>query len=328
MNDLYRMFDAAPTGMFQVDKDSARDWNEKGWGIFWTVNQFNGARRKENLHRIVAWAIDMDDGSKQEQHDKLQASPLVPSLIVETRRGYQAYWLATACRKDGPPKAEHWNALVLERLVPHFGSDKNARDLCRVLRVPGYKHMKDPSSPFNVRVVWKHHVGYTERQIADAFKWVPDRSMHDQALRDAQRDAREKARRDAIANGAEPTESLLGSVADFFGRAVMPTESLWDAVWSLDCEDGLQRLSGHWAVGGETYTFRRTGRGNLNLFVNGKSSSCFIDENKRIGSLAGGGPTLVQWLRWYQHPWRTVLDVLFEIYPHLRDIDEAAKGKS
>lgn len=310
MNDLYRMLDSDPSGMFPVSKAEARDWNEKGWGIFWTVNAFDGARRKENLTRIVAWAIDMDDGTKQQQRDRLLASPIIPSLIVETKRGYQAYWLATTCPNYGAPKAENWNAIVLERLVPHFGSDKNARDLCRVLRVPGFKHMKDPANPFMVRIVWKHHVGYTERQIGAAFRWVPSKSSLDEAQRHAQREAREKARRDAVANGADATESL------------------WDAVWALDCEDGLSRLSGHWAVGGETYTFRRTGRGNLNLFVNGKSSSCFIDENKRIGSLQGGGPTLVQWLRWYQHPWKTVLDVLFEIYPHLREVDLATKGKA
>ncbi len=229
----------------------------------------------------------------------------MPSLVVETKRGYQAYWLAA----DG--KAEHWNAIVLERLVPHFGSDANARDLCRILRVPGFLHLKDPSDPFLVKRVWTHPVRYTERQVAEAFAWIPNKQAHEAHLKEAQRaaqaEAREHAKRAAVAAGMSPTETL------------------WEAIWNLDCEDGLLRLSGHWACGGEAYTFRPTSRGNKNLFVDGKSSSCFVDSNKRIGSLQGGGPTLVQWLRWFKHDWKTVIAVLKEIYPSLADIDEQAK---
>lgn len=308
----YRMSDRSDPGTSKaaipVARDEARSWNtpDKGFGIFATVNSFNGARRKENIVKVNAWAIDIDDGSKTEQHDRLLKSPLVPSLIVETKRGFQAYWVA----KDGKP--EHWNAIVLERLVPWFGSDKNARDLCRILRVPGFLHLKDPAEPFRVTERWRQAVAYSERQMASEFPWVPDRKAHEASLQEAKRaaetSAREHARRAAIAAG------------------MAPTETLWEAIWNLDCEDGLNRLSGHWAVGGERYEFRRTARGNLNLFVNGAASSCFLDEQKRIGSMDGGGPTLVQWIRWFKHPWKTVLEVMFEIYPHLRDIDAAAKA--
>lgn len=310
MSQLYRMCDlptAESKAAIPVTVDEARRWNtpEHGFGIFVTVNSFNGPRRKENLTRINAWAVDMDEGTKQQMHDRLLKSPLVPSIIVETKRGYQAYWAA----RDG--KAEHWNALVLERLVPFFGSDANARDLCRILRVPGFLHLKDPADPFKIRKVWEHQVVYTERQIAEAFTWVANKAEHQRHLSEAQRalerEAREKARQAAIASGN------------------IPTETLWDAIWNLDCEEGLARLSGHWAVGGEKYTFRPTGRGNLNVYVDGKSSSCFIDANKRIGSLDGGGPTLVQWLLWFKHPYRTVIEVLKEIFPQLVEIDEAAK---
>lgn len=306
---FYRMHDAPEStkAAIVVEKSDAKNWNtpEKGFGIFMTVNEFDGARRKECLRKINAWAVDMDDGTKQEQHDRLLKSPLIPSLIVETKRGYQAYWIA----KDG--KAEHWNAIVLERLVPFFGADNNARDLCRILRVPGFLHLKNPAEPFLVRTVWQNHNAYRERDIAQAFKWIPNKQEHDRALAEAKRtldiEARDKARQSAIAQGH------------------IPTETLWEAIWALDCEEALRRLSGHWAVGGEQYTFRSTSRGNLNVFVDGKSSSVFIDENKRIGSLDGGGPTIVQWLRWFKHDWKTVLTVIKETFPQLAEIDEAAK---
>ena len=49
--------------------------------------------------------------------------------------------------------------------------------------MPGFLHLKDPTEPFLVRARWKHEVAYTERQVADAFPWVPDKSAHEQALR-------------------------------------------------------------------------------------------------------------------------------------------------
>lgn len=309
MTTWYRMSDRPDEtkAAIEIRPEEARSWNtpELGFGIFATVNSFNGPRRKECLSKINAWAIDMDEGTKAEMHAKLHRSPLVPSRIVETKRGYQAYWLAADA------KAEQWNAVLLERLVPYFGSDANARDLCRILRVPGSLHLKDPTSPFRCRIVWQYEVAYKTRDMADAFPWVASKQAHEAHMREAQRvaqaEAREHAKRAAIAAGMSPTETL------------------WEAIWNLDCEDGLMRLSGHWSVGGETYTFRSTARGRMNLFVDGKSTSVFVDENKRIGSLDGGGPTLVQWLRWFKHDWKTVIAVLKEIYPALADVDEAAR---
>lgn len=301
MSGLYRMCDL-PTAESKPaiaikDKAEAAYWNtpELGYGIFATVNSFNGPRRKENLTRINAWAIDMDDGTKQQMHDKLEAFIAPPSLIVETKRGYQAYWFA----RDARP--ECWDYIVLERLVPHFGSDANARDLCRILRVPGFLHLKDPADPFPVMKVWQHKVFYTEHQFVNLLEkelpWRPSKQRHAAHL--------------AEARASSPTFSA--------------SDTLWDAIWNLNCEEGLGRLSGHWAVGGEAYTFRRTTRGNLNIFVNGKSTSCFLDESRRIGSLDGGGPTLVQWLRWFKHDWKTVIAVLKEIFPQLVEVDEVAK---
>jgi len=311
MHQWYRMSDrpdAESKAAIPISREEASRWNtpEIGLGIFMAVNSFDGPRRKECLTKINAWAIDMDDGTKAEQYAKLASSPLVPSLIVETKRGYQAWWNA----KDSKP--EHWNAIVLERLVPFFGSDKNARDLCRILRVPGYLHLKDPNDPFLVRVAWKHSVSYTERQIGDAFEWVPDpktqRVAHDEQRRAAEVELRAHNR-----------------------SSVTPSESLWDAVYALDCEEGLARLSGHWAVGGERYKFVRASNGNLNIYIdNGsgwKSSSCFVDRSKRIGSMTGGGPTIVKWLRWFKHDWKTVIAVLREVFPRLAEIDDAARAQ-
>ena len=300
----FRMYDPEPRGVFAVEPGEAEHWNVDGWGVFATLNSFaGGVRRKENLQRIRAWAVDIDEGEKAAQAKRLLDAPLLPSRIVETKRGYQAHWFA----KSGAVAA-HWDAIVLERLVPYFGADKNARDLCRILRVPGFFHWKDPANPFLVKRVWKLEVAYTEQQIAQAFPWQASRERHQEQLADAQRrahvEAREKARQAAAAAGR------------------VPSQSLWDAIYDLDQREALTRLSGTSIVDGQSYTFRRASRGHYNILVDGDGCSCFVDGNGRIGSMSGGGPTVVQWCKWLGKGYPEIIAALKAAFPHLVEIDE------
>lgn len=279
----YRLHDSQPgSGMLELAPEEAPRWNAAGWGIFATVQKFRGARRKENLERVRAWAIDLDGGDKAAQVKRLLRAPLPPSSIVETKNGHHVYWYA-----DGASVERY--ATILDRLVTLFGADKNARDLARVLRVPGYLHLKDPKNPFRVR----HAYGpvatrtYTEAQMLLAFP--PTAAELEQRRRHAEH-RREYAPSD---------------------------DGFWDRVWSLDCKDGLERLSGHGAVGGERYEFKRTGRGTLNIVVDGKGTSCWIDTAGRIGSKTKGGPSLYAWLRWFGNTPRECVRVLKDLYPHL-----------
>ncbi len=223
----------------------------------------------------------MDAGTKEEQRLRLNKSLLEPSLIVETKRGYQAYWNA----KDAKP--EHWNAIVLERLVPFFGSDPNARDLARILREPGYLHLKDLAAPFMVKTVFESKVSYTEEQIATRFKPVPKVEP---------KEIHERVKRETKFTGSD----------DF-----------WDQVYSLDCEEALSRLSGHPAVGGEQYTFRRMANGNRNIYVDGKGTSAWVDKHGHIGSLSGGGPTIAQWLKWFRIDYAEAAKIIKQLFPQL-----------
>lgn len=300
-SQLYRMDDrpdAQSKAAIRCNRDEAAAWNvpDRGFGVFRTVNDFgDDPRRKEHLKRINAWAIDIDEGTKAEQHARLQASPLVPTMVVETKRGYQAYW----CARDG--KAEHWNAIVLERLVAHFGADRNARDLCRILRCPGFLHLKDPADPFMVRTVWQHEVSYSERQMAAAWPWRC-------ATAERVAESRADAGKAALAHGSASGVALGGE--------------FWAAVAALDCRDGLERLSGSGYCNGERFTFRRVSSGNQNIFCDGRGTSCWVDADGKIGSLDKGGPFLSHWLRWYGNDWPTTVRALKEIYPHLVDADE------
>lgn len=290
--------DAPSKAAVPVDEETAIRLNNPRdcKGVFRTVNDFGtGPRRKEYLRRIVAWAVDIDDGTKDEQRARLLSSPLVPSEIVETKRGYQAYWNA----RDGQP--EHWNAIVLERLVPFFGADRNARDLCRILRCPGFLHLKDPADPFMVQTVHEWQVSYTERQIGEAFRWVCSTPHHI---------AEQRAEVRASVPGAEPSG-----------------DEFWQAVANLDCRDALERFSGSPLCRSERFTFRRVSSGNWNILIDGKGCSCWIDTSGKIGSSDKGGPFITNWLRWYGNDWRTVIEAVKAAYPHLAEIDERCKAR-
>jgi hypothetical protein len=267
-------------GAFKIDKTEASDWNKKGFGIFWTVQELKGERRKENLVKINSWAIDIDGGEKPYHLEKL-TSVCYPSLVIETKNGYHAYWNA----KDATQ--ENFEAIVSDRLVPFFNADKKAKDLARILRVPGYLHQKDPSDPFMIVEVWKYDVRYSEHQMFSLFQLDNEKEKES--------NAKQELRKVFQSDGND----------------------LWEKIYNLDCEQALERLSGTEAIGSERITFRRVANGNLNIIANGKQTSCWIDQNKRIGSLDGGGPTVWQWVNWYHRNHKYTYEILKNYFGEL-----------
>lgn len=98
-----------------------------------------------------AWIVSLDDGPHRVQLQRIQRSPLVPSYVAETATGHQVYFAAKQ------PRAEAYDAIVLELLAPFFGATGITLD--GFARKPGYRVSK----------IWSHNVSYTERQIVSAF---------------------------------------------------------------------------------------------------------------------------------------------------------------
>ena len=249
-------------------------------GIFAPINFFHSPERKNsNVKKIGAWAIDMDEGSKPQQMAKLMRSPLEPSIIVESKRGYHAYWLARNAR------TENYKEVVAKRLVPYFGADKNATDISRVLRVPNFKHWKDENDPFDVKEVYRNEGAfYTEPQMHAYFPNPDDRKK---------REARPK-------------------------HIAFENDGFWSRVYELNCEHALDAFSGDAIVSGEMYDFKNAGgRGGKNIIVNGEGTSCWIDANGKIGSSDGGGPSIANWLYWHCKDWAMVAKALINKFPEL-----------
>lgn len=278
----YRMIDTGGGPALEIVPMEASKWNEQGFGIFWAVQDFgNQPRQKKFLKKINSWCIEMDSGTKDQQLEKLERAPY-PSSVIETKRGFHVYYNA----EDAV--AENYQEIVQDRLIPYFKADPNAKDICRILRVPGFKHLKNPKEPFEVKEIFKCDVRYTERQMRFNFKL----NEKEEKLSRAKQELRKEFK----------TEG----------------DDLWEKVYNLDCEAALERLSGKACVSYENFSFRRVTSGNLNIFVDNKAMSCWIDGNtKKIGSLDKGGPTIAQWLRWYGHSWRDTIEILKMEFPEL-----------
>lgn len=115
--------------------------NNQGAGVFVCVNETDGRRRKaENIIRIRAVWQEQDRPGCPEL-------PVTPHVVVESSPGkHHRYVLIDDC----PLEAFQG---IQERLVESYGSDPDAKDIARVLRLPGLFHMKKPDRPHLVRIV-------------------------------------------------------------------------------------------------------------------------------------------------------------------------------
>lgn len=137
--------------------------NAKGAGIFVTVNETGGNGRKaKNIIRVRAvwFEFDKKDGKPLPEY-----WPLDPSMIVESSPGnFHFYWLLS----DGETMTPDQHGGVMRRMV-EMGSDPVAADLSRVLRVPGFFHMKDSTNPHRVELREVSSNLYTVDEILAAF---------------------------------------------------------------------------------------------------------------------------------------------------------------
>ena len=181
--------------------------HNRGAGVYFTVNRTDGAGRKgKNITNIRAVWQEDDDGVAVN-------FPIEPSLVVESSPGrFHRYWLlAEPWPADEHGRADH--AAVMERMIETYGSDKNAKDLCRVLRVPGFLNRKH-GDPHQVRVVSSPGWRYSRAEILAAFPPV-ERSQQSKAK--------------TKTNGATPHSDP--------GRDDSDDQRIHDALFSIDASE-------------------------------------------------------------------------------------------
>jgi len=128
--------------------------NLRGAGIFVMVNagDFKG-RRAANVVAPRALFIDCDDGRPRDLM-------LPPSFTVHTARGAHHYW------KLKPGELLDRFTATQEQLAKYYDSDPKVKDVCRVMRLAGFLHMK--GEPFPVAFKAGSGKEYTIQEILEA----------------------------------------------------------------------------------------------------------------------------------------------------------------
>lgn len=111
--------------------------NDAGAAIYVAVNEFAGQRKIDNLHRVRGVHADLDGASK-EQLEKLRET-LPPTIAVQssTAKKQHWYWLLTEGEELDPETTKAINKAIVD-----LGADPAAVDVTRLLRLPGFRHMK------------------------------------------------------------------------------------------------------------------------------------------------------------------------------------------
>jgi hypothetical protein len=258
------------SGAKAVHYAEAEIWNKRGYGIHWVINDFEGERLAGNCKKVNAWFFEIDDKPKYYQLALIEKG-LIPSLIVETKHSYHTYFFAKNASKDSFED-------VQKRLIHFYKSDDKIKGVLRLMRAPGYKHLKDPTEPFDCRIVWhRPEISYTTRVMRYYYP-LPEE--------------------------AKKTISPVHVTKD--------ESDLFELLYNMDHRKVLEQFSGTAWVGGETYRFKELRSGKVNILVNGKTTHCFLDADGRIGA-CGGGPTIWQWLKWFNHDGKTIRRAIREV---------------
>jgi putative DNA primase/helicase len=111
--------------------DLLTDLNQRGAGVFVTVNETDGeGRAAGNIERVRAVFVDLDGAPLPE------AFHCKPHIIVESSPGrWHVYWRVKDCALD------QFEGLQ-RRLLRHYGGDPKIVDTARVMRLPGFVHQK------------------------------------------------------------------------------------------------------------------------------------------------------------------------------------------
>lgn len=136
--------------------------NARGAGVFVTINETDGQGRKTaNVTRVRALFADFDNPPPGTLA-RLKGDTMPPTLIVESSAGkYHAYWAV-----DGDMPLEHFKPLQ-RAIAQHWGSDAAVCDLSRVMRLPGFQHLKGEPQP--VRLIECDGHRYSPEQLASRY---------------------------------------------------------------------------------------------------------------------------------------------------------------
>lgn len=151
-------------GKFSSIENTLKQHNKESRGIFFVVNF--GGDYDENITRINAQFVGMDDMSFEEQQKAVDSFPLPPSLVIKTRKSLHVYWFMKNAA------VEKFRS-IQQQLIKHFHGDPVCVNESRVMRLPGFYHCKQ--EPVMVTCVSFHpERKYTQEQLSQVLPPVKE----------------------------------------------------------------------------------------------------------------------------------------------------------
>lgn len=107
--------------------------NHQGCGVYVTVNETDGkGRKEENILKVRALFVDLDGSALEPVLD----APIEPHIVIESSPGrYHAYWIVENVQLEN-------FSIIQKALAKKFDGDPAVNDLSRVMRLPGFYHLK------------------------------------------------------------------------------------------------------------------------------------------------------------------------------------------
>lgn len=154
--------------------------NKKGSEIFFMVNEGDGiiyepnktARSNKNVNRLTSLFLDTDSTPLKEVQSALKALPLKPHLVVESSpKKYHLYFFlrTQSLPQHQAHQQKNWKQ-IQKFLAGHTKTDPSVQDASRLLRVPGFYHLKNPKQPHLTRVAKRYdHEYYSLHSLKSQF---------------------------------------------------------------------------------------------------------------------------------------------------------------
>ena len=191
--------------------------NKQGAGIFIARNGFAGQREGRNLRLIRGPHADFDNATPEQIEAAFQALP--PSIVVITSdpNKQHVYWQL----KDGELLEASETKTINQVLVKKYGADSAAVDVVRLLRVPGFRHMKERRHGKMPTVTGTYfNREYTAEEIRCAFLVESDVSHDSERVLDA----------DGFQQG-EPRPICLAQIESVIREVTQQRPELWSGNW-------------------------------------------------------------------------------------------------
>ena len=235
------------------------------YGIYFSVNPMEvWKRNRDSVKFIQTWICDIDEWTKEQQLELIKKAPIKPSLVVESNHWFHLYYLADKNLTVEEYENGNW------WLKNYYSWDpKVCKDTARVLRIPWYYHMKWEPIMVKYRRDLSSHDVYSVEKMTESFQNQTDTTP----WRVKQREAYNKQLKD--------NDSFRAKASELNSRSM------------------LEELSWTWWLGWDVITFKRNSNWTEQIYCNGKSTGCWIDNKDLIWSSDGGWPTWIQWLKWY-----------------------------